>query len=79
MKNQLNNLALIGGDNELPLFAYDSIKKKYKDFKVVFKKIFNSNEIKTESIANNDTKNELTKNLIDFILADSSRGLCSFK
>jgi len=32
MKNQLNNLALIGGDNELPLFAYDSIKKKYKDF-----------------------------------------------
>ena len=50
-----------------------------KDFKTVFEKIFNSNEIKTESIANNDTKNELTKNLIDFIQADSSRGLCSFK
>jgi len=32
MKNQLNNLALIGGDNELPLFAYNSIKKKYKNF-----------------------------------------------
>jgi len=32
MKNQLNNLALIGGDNELPLYAYYSIKKKYKDF-----------------------------------------------
>ena len=31
MKNQLNNLALIGGDNELPLFAYNSIKKKYND------------------------------------------------
>ena len=32
MKNQLNNLALIGGDNELPLFAYNSIKEKYKNF-----------------------------------------------
>ena len=50
-----------------------------KSFKIVFEKIFNSNEIKTASIANNDTKNELTKNLIDFIQADSSRGICSFK
>ena len=32
MKKQLNNLALIGGDNDLPLFAYNSLKKKYKNF-----------------------------------------------
>ena len=32
MNNKLNNLALIGGDNELPLFAYNSIKEKYKNF-----------------------------------------------
>ena len=50
-----------------------------KDFKNTFEKIFNSNEIKTEAISNNDTTNELTKKLIDFIKSDSSRGLCSFK
>ena len=50
-----------------------------KDFKNTFEKIFNSNEIKTESIANSSTSNELTKKLIDFIKSDSSRGLCSFK
>ena len=50
-----------------------------KEFKLTFEKIFNSNEIKTESIANNSTKNELTKKLIEFIKDDSSRGLCSFK
>ena len=50
-----------------------------KDFKSTFEKIFNSNEIKTESIANNSTTNELTKKLIDFIKSDSTRGLCSFK
>ena len=50
-----------------------------KDFKNTFEKIFNSNEIKTEAILNNDTTNVLTKNLIDFVKSDSSRGLCSFK
>ena len=32
MNKKLDNLALIGGDNELPLFAYNSIKKIYKNF-----------------------------------------------
>jgi len=50
-----------------------------KDFKLIFEKIFKSNEIKTESIANENTTNILTKELIRFITADSSRGLCSFK
>ena len=32
MNDLLNNIALIGGDNDLPLYAYNSIKKKYKKF-----------------------------------------------
>ena len=32
MKIKIDNLALIGGNNELPLLAYNSIKKKYKNF-----------------------------------------------
>ena len=73
------NRAHLLGLNIVGLRRANYSNEVIKNFKVVFEKIFNSNEIKTESIANNDTKNELTKNLIDFILADSSRGLCSFK
>ena len=32
MNKKIDNLALIGGDNELPLLAYNSIKKKFKNF-----------------------------------------------
>lgn len=32
MKNTFNNLAIIGGDNELPLHAYKSARKKFKNF-----------------------------------------------
>ena len=32
MNKYIDNLALIGGDNELPLLAYNSIKKKFKNF-----------------------------------------------
>ena len=32
MNKKIYNLALIGGDNELPLLAYNSIKKKFKNF-----------------------------------------------
>ncbi len=49
------------------------------ELKEIFNKIFNSNEIKNESIMYQDTNNELAKKLIDFIIVDSSRGLCSFK
>ena len=45
----------------------------------IFNKIFNSNEIKNESNLHKNTKNKLAKKLIDFIIIDSSRGLCSFK
>ena len=44
MKKQIDNLALIGGDNELPLFAYNTIKKKYKNF--VYINISDSNKKK---------------------------------
>jgi len=49
------------------------------ELKDIFNKIFNSNEIKKESNLYKNTHNELTKKLIDFIIVDSSRGLCSFK
>ncbi|MDC3143801.1 UDP-2,3-diacylglucosamine diphosphatase LpxI [Pelagibacteraceae bacterium] len=32
MKNKFNNLAIIGGDNHLPIHAYKSVKKKFKEF-----------------------------------------------
>ena len=44
MKTKLDNLALIGGNNDLPLFAYNSIKKKYKNF--VYIDISNNNRNK---------------------------------
>ncbi len=44
MKKKIDNLALIGGDNELPLFAYNSIKRKYKNF--VYIDISNNNNNK---------------------------------
>ena len=54
---------LSGCDNSPNKYSNDIIK----DFKNTFEKIFNSNEIKTEAILNNETTNELTKKLIDFI------------
>ena len=73
------NRAHLLGLNIVGLRRSNYSNETIKDFKLTFEKIFNSNEIKTESIANNSTTNELTKNLINFIQADSSRGLCSFK
>ena len=72
------NRAHLLGVNIIGLRRANYSNNLIKEFKSTFEKIFNSNEIKTESIANNNTKNELTKNLINFIQADSSRGLCSF-
>ena len=73
------NRAHLLGLNIIGLRRANHTNEAIKDFKTVFNKIFNSNEIKTESIANNNTRNELTKNLVEFIQADSSRGLCTFK
>jgi len=73
------NRAHLLGLNIVGLRRANYTNETIKDFKTIFETIFNSNEIKTESIANNNTKNELAKNLVDFIQADSSRGLCTFK
>ncbi|MBL6841026.1 MAG: acyl-ACP--UDP-N-acetylglucosamine O-acyltransferase [Pelagibacterales bacterium] len=73
------NRAHLLGLNIVGLRRANYTNETIKDLKIIFEKIFNSNEIKTESIANNNTKNELAKNLVDFIQADSSRGLCTFK
>tara|TARA_B110000483_G_scaffold194704_1_gene232076 strand:+ start:6439 stop:7215 length:777 start_codon:yes stop_codon:yes gene_type:complete len=73
------NRAHLLGLNIIGLRRANHTNETIKDFKAVFEKIFNANEIKTESMANTGTKNELTKNLVDFIQADSSRGLCTFK
>ena len=73
------NRAHLLGLNIVGLRRANYSNEVIKDFKLTFEKIFKSNEIKTESIANSDTKNELTKKLIEFIKSDSSRGLCSFK
>tara|TARA_B110000858_G_scaffold118774_1_gene135544 strand:- start:30 stop:806 length:777 start_codon:yes stop_codon:yes gene_type:complete len=73
------NRAHLLGLNIIGLRRANYTNETIKDFKTVFERIFNSNEIKTESIANNNTKNALTKNLVEFIQAESSRGLCTFK
>ena len=49
MNKQINNLALIGGDNELPLFAYNSIKK---NLKILFMLIYQNQIKKNFSIKN---------------------------
>ncbi|MDA9675016.1 UDP-2,3-diacylglucosamine diphosphatase LpxI [Pelagibacteraceae bacterium] len=44
MNKKIDNLALIGGDNELPLLAYNSIRKKFKNF--IYVNISRSNKKK---------------------------------
>jgi len=45
MKDQIENLALIGGDNELPLFAYNSIKDRYKNFLYINLSVINKKKL----------------------------------
>jgi len=73
------NRAHLLGLNIIGLRRAKYSNETIKDFKIIFEKIFKSNEIKTESIANENTTNILTKELIRFITSDSPRGLCSFK
>ena len=75
----IGNRAHLIGVNIIGLRRAKYENNAIKEFKLTFESIFNSNEIKTESINHNDTKNILIKKLIDFIKLDSSRGICSFK
>jgi len=75
MKNQLNNLALIGGDNELPLFAYDSIKKKYKDFIYINLSVNNKKKLLNKKNVHNLKLFELEK-CIDLLNSKKINNLC---
>ena len=73
------NRAKLLGLNVVGLRRANYSNEKIIELKSLFNKIFNSNEIKKESISNKNTKNELSKKLIDFIMVDCSRGLCTLK
>ena len=73
------NRANLLGFNIIGLRRANYSNNKIKEFKNLFGKIFNSNEISKEAMNNENTDNELSIKLIEFIKADSSRGLCSFK
>jgi len=75
MKNQLNNLALIGGDNELPLFAYNSIKKKYKNFIYINLSLNNKNKLLNKKNVYNLKLFELEK-CIDLLTSKKINNLC---
>jgi UDP-N-acetylglucosamine acyltransferase len=73
------NRAKLLGLNIVGLRRANYTNKKIIELKEIFNKIFNSNEIKNSSIMHKNTDNELAKKLIDFIIVDSSRGLCTLK
>jgi UDP-N-acetylglucosamine acyltransferase len=73
------NRAKLLGLNIVGLRRANYTNQTILELKDIFNKIFNSNEIKKESNLYKNTENELAKKLIDFIILDSSRGLCSFK
>jgi UDP-N-acetylglucosamine acyltransferase len=73
------NRAKLSGLNIVGLRRANYSNQTIIELKDIFNKIFNSNEIKSESNLHKNIDNELTKKLIDFINVDSSRGLCSFK
>lgn len=75
MKNQLNNLALIGGDNELPLFAYNSIKEKYKNFIYINLSINNQKQLHNRSNVYNLKLFELEK-CINLLNSKKINNLC---
>jgi len=75
MKNQLNNLALIGGDNELPLFAYNSIKKKYKNFIYINLSVYNKKKLFNKKNVYNLKLFELEK-CIDLLNNKKINNLC---
>ena len=75
----IGNRAKLLGLNIVGLRRANFSNQTIIELKDIFNKIFNSDEIKYESNLHRSTENELAKKLIDFIIVDSSRGLCSFK
>ena len=76
MKSLFNNLALIGGDNELPLFAYNSIKKKYKkNFIYINLSVDNKKKLLNKSNVHNLKLFELEK-CINLLIDKKITNLC---
>ena len=75
MKKQLNNLALIGGDNDLPLFAYNSLKKKYKNFIYINLSISNKKKLLNKINVYNLKLFELEK-CINLLCSKKINNLC---
>ena len=75
MKNQLSNLGLIGGDNELPLFAYNSIKRKYKNFIYINLSINNKKKLLNKNNVHNLKLFELEK-CISLLNSKKINNLC---
>jgi len=75
MKNPLNNLALIGGDNDLPIFAYNSIKKKFKNFIYINLSVNNKKKLFNKKYVHNLKLFELEK-CIDLLTSKKIDNLC---
>ena len=75
----IGNRAKLLGLNMVGLRRANYSNKMIMEFKDIFNKIFNSNEIKNESNLYVNSNNELVKKLIQFTTVDSSRGLCTLK
>lgn len=73
------NRAKLLGLNMVGLRRANYSNQIIMEFKDIFHNIFNSKEIKNESNSYKDTNNQLAKKLIDFVVVDSLRGLCTFK
>ena len=73
------NRAKLQGLNIVVLRRASYSNEKILELKDIFNEIFNSNEIKKQSNLYKNTNNELAKKMVEFIVIDSSRGLCTFK
>ena len=73
------NRAKLQGLNIVGLRRASYSNEKILELKDIFIEIFNSNEIKKQSNLYKNTNNELAKKMVEFIVIDSSRGLCTFK
>tara|TARA_B110000261_G_scaffold161624_1_gene203416 strand:+ start:553 stop:1329 length:777 start_codon:yes stop_codon:yes gene_type:complete len=73
------NRAHLMGINIIGLRRAKYSNEIIREFKAAFDSIFNSNEIKTESLKFNENSNVLIAELVRFIQSDSMRGMCSFK
>jgi len=75
MKKKFDNLALIGGNNDLPLFAFSSIKKKFKTFIYINISINNKKKLPKNRFVHNLKLFELEK-CIDLLRINNITHIC---